>query len=53
MAGGGKIRLKGFGAPHRSKGGKGDLYAIIEVAVPTTLTPAQKALVEKLRDEGL
>jgi curved DNA-binding protein len=53
MAGGGKIRLKGFGAPHRSKGGKGNLFAIIEVAVPTTLTPAQKALVEKLRDEGL
>lgn len=53
MAGGGKIRLKGFGAPHRGKEGKGDLYAVIEVAVPTALTPAQKALVEKLRDEGL
>lgn len=53
MAGGGKIRLKGFGAPHRGKGGKGDLYAVIEVAVPASLTPAQKALVEKLRDEGL
>lgn len=53
MAAGGKIRLKGFGVPQRGKGGKGDLYAVIEVEVPTALTPAQKALVEKLREEGL
>ena len=33
MQAGGKIRLKGFGVPFRH--GKGDLYAIIEVAVPT------------------
>jgi curved DNA-binding protein len=53
MAAGGKIRLKGFGVPHRGKGGKGDLYAVMEVAVPTGLTAAQKELVEKLREEGL
>jgi curved DNA-binding protein len=53
MAGGGKIRLKGFGVPHRGKGTKGDLYAVIEVAVPSTLTPAQKDLAEKLREAGL
>jgi len=52
MAAGGKIRLKGFGVPIRG-GGKGDLYAVIEVAVPTRLSPAQAELLEKLRAEGL
>jgi len=53
MPGGGKIRLKGFGVPLRGGGGKGDLYAVIEVAVPARLTPAQTDLLEKLRTEGL
>ena len=51
MQAGGKIRLKGFGVPFRH--GKGDLYAIIEVAVPTRLTARQKELLEKLREEDL
>jgi curved DNA-binding protein len=48
---GGKIRLKGFGVPAR--GGRGDLYAVVEVAVPAKLTAQQKELLEKLREEGL
>lgn len=48
---GGKIRLKGLGVPGR--GGKGDLYAVVEVAVPTKVTPRQKELLEQLREEGL
>jgi len=52
MAGGGKIRLKGFGVPIRG-GSKGDLYAVVEVAVPARLSPAQTELLEKLRAEGL
>lgn len=48
---GGKIRLKGYGVPAR--GGKGDLYAIIEVAVPGAITDRQKKLLEELREEGL
>ena len=51
MQAGGKIRLKGFGVPFRH--GKGDLYAVIEVAVPTRLTARQKELLEKLREEDL
>lgn len=52
MAGGGKIRLKGFGVPNRS-GSRGDLYAVVEVTVPARLTPRQKDLLEKLREEGM
>ncbi len=48
---GGKIRLKGFGVPFR--GSHGDLYAVLEVMVPTKLTARQKELLEKLREEGL
>ncbi|MFA7536878.1 MAG: DnaJ C-terminal domain-containing protein [Desulfuromonadales bacterium] len=48
---GGKIRLKAFGVASRA--GKGDLYAVIEVAVPTKLTARQKELLEELREEGL
>jgi curved DNA-binding protein len=52
MAGGGKIRLKGFGVPARG-GARGDLYAVVEVAVPARLAPRQKELLEQLREEGL
>ncbi len=50
---GGKIRLKGFGLPASSKGAAGDLYAIIEVAVPKKLSPEQKKLLEQLAEAGL
>ncbi len=48
---GSKIRLRGFGV--QVEGRKGDLYAIIEVKVPKTLTSAQLALVEQLKDADL
>ncbi len=48
---GGKIRLKGYGVPVR--GTKGDLYAIVDVEVPTKLTEKQKKLLEELSKEGL
>ncbi|TLM68212.1 MAG: J domain-containing protein [Deltaproteobacteria bacterium] len=47
---GSRIRLKGFGVPGNPSG---DLYAIIEVAVPEGLTAEQGKLLEKLRDCGL
>jgi len=53
MNSGGKIRLKGFGVPHRTGGGKGDLFALIEVDVPRKLDEKQQELVKKLRDAGL
>jgi curved DNA-binding protein len=48
MHSGGRIRLKGFGVPSR-----GDLYAVVEVEVPTSLSPRQKELLERLREAGL
>lgn len=50
---GGKIRLKGYGCPARGGHGRGDLYAIVEVQVPKTLTDKQRRLLEKLADEDL
>lgn len=48
MQNGGKIRLKGLGVPH-----KGDLYAVVQVKVPASLTDKQKELLEELQKEGL
>jgi len=45
-----RIRLKGFGVPGHPAG---DLYAIVEVAVPEQLTAEQGKLLEKLREVGL
>jgi len=53
MQGGGKIRLKGYGAPGKKKAAAGDLYAVVEVEVPQTLSEGQKKLLEQLRSEGL
>jgi len=47
---GSRIRLKGFGVPGHPAG---DLYAIVEVAVPEELTAEQEKLLVKLRDSGL
>jgi curved DNA-binding protein len=47
---GSKLRLKGFGVPGHPGG---DLYAVIEVAVPAELTEDQEKLLKKLRDSGL
>ncbi len=50
---GSKIRLKGFGVPGRAGKPPGDLYAVIDIEVPQELNEKQKALIEKLRDEGV
>jgi curved DNA-binding protein len=42
-----KIRLRGYGYP-QAKGGKGDLYAELDVVVPTQLTPRERELFEEL-----
>ncbi len=47
---GSKIRLKGFGVPGRPGKQAGDLYAVIEIAVPGELSDKQRKLLEKLRD---
>jgi curved DNA-binding protein len=48
-----KLRVKGAGAPKMKGGGKGDLYVVIKVQTPKTLSPEQKELIEKLADSGL
>jgi curved DNA-binding protein len=50
---GSKIRLKGFGVPGRPGKQAGDLYAVIEIAVPGELDDKQRKLLEKLRDMDL
>jgi curved DNA-binding protein len=45
-----KFRLAGKGMPVLRKDEVGDLYAVIQISVPTNLTPAQRELVERLRD---
>jgi curved DNA-binding protein len=48
-----RIRVRGHGLPSLKGGGKGDLYVKVRIRVPKQLTPAQRELVEKLRDVGL
>jgi len=48
-----KMRLGGHGLPHMRSGGRGDLFLVIQVAIPARLTSAQKALVEKLAETGI
>ena len=43
-----KLRLAGKGLP-KPAGGAGDLYALLTIAVPATLTDREKALFEELR----
>jgi len=44
------FRLRGKGMPKlRQKGQYGDLYARVEVRLPTRLTPRQRELFEELR----
>jgi len=50
---GNKIRLKGFGVPGHGRSAAGDLFAVVEVAVPKELSEKQRKLLEKLADEGL
>ena len=50
---GSRIRLKGFGVPGHAGEPAGDLYAVIEVAVPATVTSEQEELLERLRETGL
>lgn len=53
MQPGQKIRLRGYGVAATGKRPAGDLYAVIEVAVPKTLTAEQKELLEQLKGVDL
>jgi len=53
MQSGGKVRLKGFGVPAHGSHPAGDLYAIVEVTVPTKLSEEQRGALETLKKAGL
>ena len=46
--GGTRLRLRGKGLPNASGRRRGDLYVDVRVAVPTTVTPEQQAVIEDL-----
>lgn len=46
------IRLKGLGMPH-GRGARGDLLVRVDIEFPKKLSREARALVEKLRGEGL
>jgi curved DNA-binding protein len=48
------LRLRGQGMPvYNSEGARGDLFVELHIAVPTSLSDEQRALVESMRDAGL
>ncbi len=45
------LRLKGLGLPHE-QGGRGDLYAVIRLAMPENASEKQKELIKELKEAG-
>ncbi len=48
-----KFRLKGYGMPHMSGGGRGDAYVQIAISVPKKLNKRQQKLAKELADAGM
>jgi len=48
-----KMRIKGAGAPKLRGHGKGDLYVMLKINVPSKITKNQKELASKLAEAGL
>jgi curved DNA-binding protein len=46
-----KLRLRGLGLP-KGKGERGDLYAVLQLQLPTTITPAERTLWEQLAHQA-
>jgi curved DNA-binding protein len=44
-----QLRLRGRGLPHGQNGERGDLYVVVNVELPQTLSDGERALWEKLR----
>jgi len=45
------LRVKGKGAPHRYRAGRGDQLVTVSVEIPTNLTPRAQRLIEELGHE--
>jgi molecular chaperone DnaJ len=43
------IRLKDFGMPHPNSSRRGDLYIVIKIEIPTTVSTKQRKLLEELK----
>jgi curved DNA-binding protein len=48
-----KMRLAGHGLPRMKGGGKGDLYVILLIQMPKTLSDEQTQLIRKMASSGL
>ncbi len=48
-----KMRLGGHGLPHMKQSGRGDLFLVVQIVMPKNLTAEQKALAQKLAEQGL
>jgi len=48
-----KFRLKGHGMPHMNRGGRGDAYVQVTIAIPKKPNKKQKTLAEELAEAGL
>jgi curved DNA-binding protein len=48
--GGQKLRVRGRGLPVGGEGTRGDLYVVLQVQLPTTVSPEEQVLWERLRD---
>ena len=48
-----KMRLAGLGLPQMKGGGRGDLYVVVHVNIPSSLTAEQQKLIAQLAETGL
>ncbi len=48
-----KMRLSGYGLPNMRSQGKGDLFVIIRIYLPKSLSDKQKSLIKQLAKDGL
>lgn len=44
------FRLKGKGVPHLNSAGRGDMHVVVNVEIPSHLTPEQEELIRRLAD---
>jgi molecular chaperone DnaJ len=48
---GSRLRMRGKGLPHRMRGGRGDQLVIVQVDIPTQLSPRARELISALSVE--
>jgi curved DNA-binding protein len=48
-----KVRLRGLGFPHTGKESRGDCHVIVDLEIPTHLTPSQKTAIAALQEVDL